>query len=514
MKRSLKTIVTLLFVLCTFVLTESLHAWWSSGKHEKRKMHFNLITLSESKLKAEGLFNRETLDFASQCPDGPDKTFDHKNPIRMKENFCSIVGMALTKEKGSDPIKGCARECKTVIDCLGRTFHYFEDYADSTHIDSEHVMNDLRLYAYDHFNSLRVKSMDDQANYFYKNMSNDYNSFVDYIDKQMDGYKDGKTPVKGLKQKLWEANRKEQGKPRNDARDAVFITNFALIKAGQDKLVDLYKTELGKDASEICKDTPAYCKGLEKKIDESCKIKDLTKVKEYLKKAKEAKSHEEQACKNLINREGTYLQKCKPVPVTISVTCPQGCNVMSGAARKDLTLTVYGDVQFPLTYVSRFIKAPACGTSFQQGSQPLSQNMMTHNGANWQHTFKGSIFCNVGSKKPECQSFTYTYHHWITTASNQKSNVVQMNYQCTSHNTVPQSKTYPNPLYGGLPLDHCLSFATNCNQPTADKFCRDKKFRRASKLSVKEAKMTKLYSGETCTNPPTNCHAFSSITCE
>jgi hypothetical protein len=160
--------------------------------------------------------------------------------------------------------------------------------------------------------------MDDQANYFYKNMSNDYNSFVNYIDKQMDGYRDGQTRVKGLKEKLREANNKQQGKPRNDARDAVFVTNFALIKAGQDKLVDLYKTELGKDASEICKDTPAYCKGLEKQIDQACHEKNLTKVKSYIQLAKNAKALNDPGCrdlKNLINNEKRKLQECSG-PVT------------------------------------------------------------------------------------------------------------------------------------------------------------------------------------------------------
>jgi hypothetical protein len=128
-----------------------------------------------------------------------------------------------------------------------------------------------------------------------------------------------------------------------------------------------------------------------------------------------------------LNSEASYGRD----PV-INLSCPQGCDVMSGGPAKDLVLTVSGDVKFPLTATGIFIRAPQCGIRWNQGNQILNRSMMTQVGANLQYTFKGAISCTVSSQLPECRSFTYTYQHWVTTADNRKSNVVTMNYKCSS----------------------------------------------------------------------------------
>jgi hypothetical protein len=268
MKRSLKTILTLFFVLCTFVLTESLHAWWSKPNN----MHFRLLNLSQSKLVEVGLFNFAILQTASNCPDGPNKSLVHKDPERIRLNFCATVGMAL-KGNPIGPID-CRHDCQSITDCMGRTFHYLEDLADSTHADNH--IEDSRRHAYDRFDKIkgnpRLGQYIQKYNGIFSNKS--YMSLINDIHRE----------TSYLKDDLRKANNKDTN-TRTTERDEVFAKNFALIKASQDRLIDLYIAEFKAYASNTCKDTPAYCKGLEKKIRQVCLAKDVNNVKRLLDEA-------------------------------------------------------------------------------------------------------------------------------------------------------------------------------------------------------------------------------------
>ncbi len=270
MKQSLKTILTLFFVLCTFVLTESLHAWWS----QPNNMHFRLLNLSQSKLLEIGLFNM-ALEKASGCPDGPNKSLVHKDPGRVKLNFCAAVGMAL-KGDPHGPVN-CRHDCQSIADCMGRTLHYLDDNIDSTHIDSEHVMNDLRHHAYNRFNEIKMNPRLGQYIMDYNSIISN-KSFINDIHKE----------TSRLRAELRTANNIKDINTRTTERDEVFAKNFALIKASQDRLIDLYIEEVKAYASNTCKDTPAYCIGLEEKIRQVCLVKDVNSGKRLLNEAKAA----------------------------------------------------------------------------------------------------------------------------------------------------------------------------------------------------------------------------------
>jgi hypothetical protein len=66
---------------------------------------------------------------------------------------------------------------------------------------------------------------------------------------------------------------------------------------------------------------------------------------------------------------------------------------------------------------------------------------------------------------------------------------------------------------GGVTVDYCLSFATDCGMPVADEFCRLQGFSKARGFDWQYMKPTKtLRSGETC--DADYCGGFTSITCE
>lgn len=315
MKRSLMAIVILFVVLYPVIFAESLYAWWS----QPNNMHYKLITLSESKLKSGGLYDGNALYKASSCPDGPNKSIDHKDPSRIKVNFCSTVGMALTGVK-IGPVN-CRSDCKSTIDCIGRTFHYLADLADSTHADNH--IEDSRKHAHDRFVKIKrdpgmsqqVKEYNHALAGFNNNSVAHYNAVVKYIH---DTTSSAPKNLKDLKDELRAANNKGRGIARDTARDKVFVKNFALIEAGQDKLIDLYKKELAAYASGICIDTPAYCEGLEKQINQACHEKNVAKVKSYIQLAKNAKALNDPGCRdlrNIINNEKRKLQECSG-PVT------------------------------------------------------------------------------------------------------------------------------------------------------------------------------------------------------
>ena len=414
MKQISLTGAALLCLIFILFLAETSHGWWSG----KQNSHYHLITLSEQKLSSSGLYNPDILKDAASCPDGPHKNLlEHDKIVRVKENFCATVAASLSPPKFA-PVN-CAGDCQSTADCMGRTLHYLDDKADVTETDHK---EDLRRHVYERFGIIKQHPLLSRnlQHYASRLFSPDTDTLAQRMFSErgplIDDMRKANSPIE----------------TRAAARDAVFAKTFALVQAGQDRLIDLYHMERNKYASDICRDMPAYCVGLEKQIDQACQTKDLAAVKRLIDAARHAKAESHPSCRKLHANEKRYVQQCGGGPVSIGLRCPQGCNVTSGGGRKDFTLTVTGDVQFPLTFTSRLIGAPQCGTSWRQGDEHLTQNMMTQTGGGWQHTFKNAIFCNVGSNRPECQSFTYTYQYWVVTADKRKSNVVQHSFTCTA----------------------------------------------------------------------------------
>lgn len=401
--------------LCTLFFAEASPGWWS-GEHNT---HYHLITISSQKLSAAGLFDRDILRAASNCPDGPHKSpLDHDKIVRVKENFCATVGMTLLPGKAG-PVN-CVGDCQSPADCMGRTLHYLDDKADVTETDHK---EELRNHVYNRYFAIRQHPLLNQSlPYYYGQVAA---PDTDSLARQLLAQRSI------LISDMRRANMPPE--TRVSARDAVFARAFALVQVGQDRLIDLYRMEVSKNAAAICRDTPAYCKGLEKQIQQACQRKDVVTVKRLINEARHATAHTKQECTKLHEHENQYLQLCGGGgPITIHLQCPQGCDVMSGGAHKNFLLTVSGNVQFPLTFSTRFIKAPQCGISWRQGDQTLTQHMMTQRGDSWQYTFPGAIYCNVGSNRPECRSFTYSYEYWAVTADKRKSNIARANFTCTT----------------------------------------------------------------------------------
>jgi hypothetical protein len=66
---------------------------------------------------------------------------------------------------------------------------------------------------------------------------------------------------------------------------------------------------------------------------------------------------------------------------------------------------------------------------------------------------------------------------------------------------------------GGMTVDTCLSWATDCGQPAADEFCRRNGFGRALSFEWSYTRPTRtLVGGETCDQE--GCGGFQRITCE
>lgn len=424
-----KSCIVLLSFLCILFFPESTPGWWS-GEHNT---HFHLITFSSQKLSAAGLYDRDILKAASNCPDGPHKSpLEHDKIVRVKENFCATVGMTLLPGKGG-PVN-CHGDCQSPADCMGRALHYLDDKADVTETDHK---KDLRNHVYDRYLVIRQHPLLNQSlpYYFGRVAAADTDSLAGQLLAERSL----------LINDMQRANMPPE--TRVSARDAVFARAFALVQVGQDRLIDLYHMEVGKNASAICRETPAYCKGLEKQIQQACQRKDVVTIKRLINESRQAYSHAKPECRKLHENENHYLQQCGGGgPITIHLQCPQGCDVMSGGTHKDFLLTVSGNVQFPLTFSSRVIKAPQCGSNWHQGDQTLTQHMMMQQGNSWQHTFRGAIYCNVGSHRPECRSFAYSYQYWALTADRRKSNVVQVNFTCTAKQSgaTPPSPCPPN----------------------------------------------------------------------
>lgn len=79
----------------------------------------------------------------------------------------------------------------------------------------------------------------------------------------------------------------------------------------------------------------------------------------------------------------------------------------------------------------------------------------------------------------------------------------------------PIVKTFLNPKLRGFPVDHCLSFGQQCDQPAADFFCRSQGFAKAVGFAVQVFTDTELLTGSRshCSSNPPGCGAFTSVTC-
>jgi hypothetical protein len=90
-----------------------------------------------------------------------------------------------------------------------------------------------------------------------------------------------------------------------------------------------------------------------------------------------------------------------------------------------------------------------------------------------------------------------------------RANVLPLKLQATAR----PGRRFDNPMLSGRPLDHCLSYAANCDKPAADEFCRRNGFQKASGWNVAPVAKTNIPSGQKC-DAPSRCDAFISIVCE
>jgi hypothetical protein len=74
------------------------------------------------------------------------------------------------------------------------------------------------------------------------------------------------------------------------------------------------------------------------------------------------------------------------------------------------------------------------------------------------------------------------------------------------------TKVFHNPSIGGVRLDVCLHFSTECNEPAASAWCRSHGFTRASAWNIETVSPTVLPDGQTCSAG--FCHGFTTILCE
>jgi hypothetical protein len=79
--------------------------------------------------------------------------------------------------------------------------------------------------------------------------------------------------------------------------------------------------------------------------------------------------------------------------------------------------------------------------------------------------------------------------------------------------TARPRRRFDNPMLGGRPLDHCLSYGRNCDKPAADEFCRRNGLQKAVEWNVTRVQYTNILSGEKC-DIPAKCDAFTFVVCE
>ncbi len=76
-------------------------------------------------------------------------------------------------------------------------------------------------------------------------------------------------------------------------------------------------------------------------------------------------------------------------------------------------------------------------------------------------------------------------------------------------------RTFNNPRINGYAVDRCLYWASQCNQPAADEFCRRNGFQRAKRFAWQFMAPTRiLTTGQICKVPGRGgCGGFTQITC-
>jgi hypothetical protein len=77
------------------------------------------------------------------------------------------------------------------------------------------------------------------------------------------------------------------------------------------------------------------------------------------------------------------------------------------------------------------------------------------------------------------------------------------------------SQVFNNPTLLGMPLDRCLTWATNCDEPAAAVFCRYQGYSSVAFWRWEYASRTIVQGdGRICDRPNNGCGAFVQITCQ
>ncbi len=76
-------------------------------------------------------------------------------------------------------------------------------------------------------------------------------------------------------------------------------------------------------------------------------------------------------------------------------------------------------------------------------------------------------------------------------------------------------RVFDNPMLGDLPLDVCLTFANDCDEPAASAWCRRQGYSAAKSFNTRRVRSTRvLGDGRVCVEGPNQpCAAFVLITC-
>ena len=77
------------------------------------------------------------------------------------------------------------------------------------------------------------------------------------------------------------------------------------------------------------------------------------------------------------------------------------------------------------------------------------------------------------------------------------------------------TRVFINPTINGIPLDRCVTWGSNCNEPAASEFCRSKGFARATEWKWSGMKKTIIQSNrQICTSAMSLCGGFTRIVCK
>jgi hypothetical protein len=82
----------------------------------------------------------------------------------------------------------------------------------------------------------------------------------------------------------------------------------------------------------------------------------------------------------------------------------------------------------------------------------------------------------------------------------------------SEHKSAP--KIFDNPTINGIRIDHCLHFASDCDEPAATAWCRSKGRTNATSWRVEPVGKTIIQSDSQTCSSPLPCGAFAQIVCE